>query len=202
MAIVCERCDNGNMSQFLSHLLAAEPGFERELVERYSQRLLDLARRNLPERVRQRVDPEDVVQSVYRSFFQRLNEGRFSFEESGDVWRLLAAMTFQKVRRASRFHRQQRRDVRRELPLDAGGNAGNCDHRAIEAGPEDVAALYECLESLLTRLPAKYREIIVLRLEGDSLDQIARKVNRSRRTVFRALADAETLAVRLSESAS
>ena len=190
------------MSQFLSHLLAAEPGFERELVERYSQRLLELARRNLPDRVRQRLDPEDVVQSVYRSFFQRLNEGRFSFEDSGDVWQLLAAMTFQKVRRASRFHRQQRRDVRRELPLAATSGTGDGDPRAIEAGPEDVATLYECLESLLNRLPAKYREIIVLRLEGDSLDQIARKVNRSRRTVFRALADAETLAVRLSESRS
>ena len=97
--------------------MTGEPGFEQELVDRYTARLLALARRELPDRVRQRVDPEDLVQSVYRSFFQRLSEGRFSFADSGDLWRLLAAMTFQRVRKAVRFHQQQRRDVRREQRL-------------------------------------------------------------------------------------
>src|SRR5262245_13984719 len=105
------------MTDWFDRVLAADPGFERELVDRYTQRLLALARRRLPDRLRTRVDPEDIVQSVYRSFFQRLNEGRFSFEESADVWRLLAAMTYQKAKRAHRFHRQQCRDVQREQPL-------------------------------------------------------------------------------------
>jgi len=77
------------MSDWLTQILARRPGFEAELVERYTQRLLALARRQLPERVRSRVDAEDVVQSVYRSFFRRLNEDRFSFADSHDVWRLL-----------------------------------------------------------------------------------------------------------------
>jgi anti-sigma-K factor RskA len=85
------------MADWLARVLAAQPGFERDLVDRYTQRLLGLARRQLPERVRRRVDPEDDVQSVYRSIFTRLREGRFSFADSGDLWRLLAAMTFQRV---------------------------------------------------------------------------------------------------------
>ncbi len=69
--------ENVCMSELLSRILGLEPGFERNVVERYTERLLGLAARRLPSRVRRRVDPEDVVQSAYRSFFQRLREGRF-----------------------------------------------------------------------------------------------------------------------------
>lgn len=71
------------MADWLERVIGSEPGFEGELVDRYTRRLLELARRQLPERVRRRVDPEDVVQSVYRSFFRRLNDGQFNFGSSG-----------------------------------------------------------------------------------------------------------------------
>ncbi len=66
-------------------MLTGEPDHERAVVDRYTQGLLEVARRQLPDRVRRRVDPEDVVQSVYRSFFRRLDAGKFAFEESHDV---------------------------------------------------------------------------------------------------------------------
>src|SRR5262249_17325193 len=70
------------MSTWLARVLTEEPGFEAQLVARYSERLLVLARRQLPTCIRSRVDPEDVVQSVYRSFFQRLHQRQFAFEQS------------------------------------------------------------------------------------------------------------------------
>src|ERR1051326_1884519 len=85
------------MTSWLARFLARTPGFEQEFVQRYTQRLLGLAREHLPQRIRRRMDPEDVVQSVYRSFFQRLEGGQFVFEESNDVWRMLAGMTFNKA---------------------------------------------------------------------------------------------------------
>lgn len=189
------------MADWLERVIGGEPGFEGELVDRYTERLLALAGRTLPERVRRRVDPEDVVQSVYRSFFQRLREGRFSFDESGDVWRLLAALTFQKATQATRFHQRQRRDVRRETPLQSGasGTGGARPLPQHEPGPEDLAILVEYLEQILTRVPASYRDIIIHRLNGASVDEIAVKVKRSRRSVFRAMADLEKLAVGLLE---
>ena len=78
------------------------PGSQHEVVQRYTQRLLGLARRQLPQRLRQRVDPEDVVQSVYRSFFRRLNEGCFHPRRL-PLFRLLAAMTFHKRKTPSSF---------------------------------------------------------------------------------------------------
>jgi RNA polymerase sigma-70 factor (ECF subfamily) len=181
-----------------------EPGFERALVDRYTARLLELARHRLPDPVRRRVDPEDLVQSVYRSFFRRLKDGRFSFADSGDLWRLLAAMTFQRATKAVRFHQQQRRDVRRErqLPADDKSQTGDAAIVVREPGPEDVVALFDSLERLLAQLPAKYRDIAVLQLDGRSVDEIARAVKRSRRTVFRALAELEELAAKLLEPAA
>jgi RNA polymerase sigma factor (sigma-70 family) len=186
------------MSNWPEKLFSSVPGFEKDLVERYSAGLMALARRQLPDRVRRRVDPEDVVQSVYRSFFRRLNDGRFSFEESHDVWRLLAVMTFHKARNAVRYHQRTRRDVRRDVPLPEG-ESGVAD-AAVVAGPEDITVLFNCLEQLMAGLPEDYRDIVVQRLEGRRIEQIAQSVNRSRRTVMRVLARLQDLAAKLVES--
>jgi RNA polymerase sigma-70 factor (ECF subfamily) len=181
-----------------------EPGFERAVVDRYTARLLELARHQLPDRVRRRVDPEDLVQSVYRSFFRRLKDGRFSFADSGDLWKLLATMTFHRATKAVRFHQQKRRDVRRERQLPESNNSQTGGAAIVERdpGPADVVALFDSLERLLDQLPEKYRDIAVLQLEGRSVDEIARAVKRSRRTVFRALAELEELAAKLLEPAA
>ncbi len=39
------------------------------LFRRYAERLIGLVRLRLSEKLARRVDPEDIVQSVYRSFF-------------------------------------------------------------------------------------------------------------------------------------
>ncbi len=181
------------MAEWLTDLLSGRPGCDRELVERYTHGLLALARRQLPDRVRARVDPEDVVQSVYRSFFKRLHEGRFAFDESHDVWRLLAAMTYHKARNAAKFHLRDRRDARRELTLAGSETPAGPPE---EAGAGDVDLLYECLEQLLARLPENYRDIVVRRLDGQSIEEVAGAVRRSRRTVLRVLAHVQELAAR------
>jgi RNA polymerase sigma-70 factor (ECF subfamily) len=190
------------MTSWLARFLSRTPGFEQEVVERFTQRLLRLARAKLPQRVRQRVDPEDIVQSVYRSFFKRLKQGQFAFEESHDVWRLLAAMTYNKVCNARKFHERQRRDVRREQPLGESQLPGEvADAAALEKPQaEDVQILYDSLQRLLQALPDNYRTIAVLRLEGNSIEQIAQQVKRSRRTVLRVLAHLQEVAARQLET--
>lgn len=63
----------------------ASGDFAGAVVGRYTEQLLRLVRKQLPERLRTRMDPEDVVQSVFRSFFHRLRQGQFRFEDSHDV---------------------------------------------------------------------------------------------------------------------
>lgn len=189
------------MASWLSDVLSGRPGSESELVARYTRRLLGFARRQLPEHIRRRVDPEDVVQSVYRSFFRRLNDGHFSLEDSHDVWRLLAAMTFHKARNAVKFHERERRDARRERTIDPDDRQLD-PAMEMEPGPKEVDWLFEALNTLLSVLTDEQREIVVRRLEGHSIRQISEAVGLSRRTVLRVLAHVHELGAKQLEAQS
>src|SRR5579884_576430 len=43
----------------------------RQLFERYTDRLIALARGHIDQRLARRVDPEDITQSAFRTFFRR-----------------------------------------------------------------------------------------------------------------------------------
>src|SRR5438552_55665 len=75
-----------------------------QLFHRYALRLITLAHGRLSAKLAARVDPEDVVQSAYRSFFVGARNGRYALERSGDLWRLLVAITLHKVRRQVEVH--------------------------------------------------------------------------------------------------
>ena len=73
----------------------------------------------LSDRMRRRVEPEDVAQSVYRSFFRKAEDDRYVLEKSGDLWKLLAAITVSKVRGQVEFHTAKKRGVYTEESLNA-----------------------------------------------------------------------------------
>ena len=62
-----------NSIQLLNRVRSDDSGAAEELFERYLQRLLALVRTRLPGKLARRVDPDDVVQSAYRSFFTGLH---------------------------------------------------------------------------------------------------------------------------------
>src|SRR5262249_13803141 len=63
----------------------------------YASRLIALPRNRLPAKLSAPVDPEDVVQSVYRSFFARARSGRYDLQRGGDLWRLLMTIPLHKL---------------------------------------------------------------------------------------------------------
>jgi Ala-tRNA(Pro) deacylase len=159
----------------------------QELVERYSKRLLLHIRKQLPERLRQRVDPEDVVQSVYRSLFRRLKSEPHAFDDSQRVWRLLTTLAYHKVRALVKYHQRARRDVRREQP--AAVTARSFSDR--EPGPAQQASFDDLLDHFLKELPQEQRSIVALRLQGDGIDDIARHVDRTASEVRRILSEVQ-----------
>ncbi|MCA9177542.1 MAG: sigma-70 family RNA polymerase sigma factor [Planctomycetales bacterium] len=183
---------------WLERVLSGAPGHEQELVERYTAGLLQLARRQLPDRIRRRIDPDDIVQSVYRSFFRRLKGGEFSFQESHDVWKLLAVMTFRKVRNQIKHHRRQQRDSFREVSLPTIGALGTAAE-PIDHAPEaaDLAIMLDYLEQLLAKLPERHHLVVTLRMEGYSTAEVAERAGVSKRTVLRVLSHLQDLAVEL-----
>jgi RNA polymerase sigma factor (sigma-70 family) len=157
-----------------------------EIYGRYVARLIGLASKRISEKFQQRVDAEDVVQSVYRSFFIRAGDGQFEIRRSGDLWRLLAAITVNKVRKKARFHKQQKRSADNELAID--DYILNSVHLAAgDPGPEEAISLDEELSVVMTSLDDEGRMILEMRLQDHDLEEIARRVGRSQRTVRRKL---------------
>lgn len=175
---------------WLESVVQRHDGYESETVARFADRLLRLAQSRMPARLRRRVDPEDIIQSTFRSFFARHENGQFEFQEFPDVWKLLAAITFKKVQQSLRFHERQQRDVNREtLPDEAGG--------AVTATASSVAVMIDLLETILERIPEQHREIIRLRMDNFSVEEIAEQVGVSTRTVSRAIALVRKIATEL-----
>src|SRR5438270_11395293 len=97
-----------------------------EVFQRYMNRLLVLARQQFDAVLRRKVDPEDVVQSAYKSFFLRYGEGKLEVQDWRNLWSLLTMITVRKCLDRVEYHRAERRDVRREAAAqpDAAGAEG------------------------------------------------------------------------------
>ncbi len=157
----------------------------RLLFERYSRQLTAVAARHLSKKVGVRVDDQDVVQSVFRTFFRRSAEGQFRIDESLDIWHLLANITLRKAQMQGRRHTAGRRDV----GLETAATADDWLPVALASGPspDDAAILVDQVESLLAGLPGLYAELLGLLLDGHSKTDIAEELGVSRQTVHRAV---------------
>lgn len=172
--------------------LAAEALFSR-----YFERLTSPARSRLSPRLASRTDPEDIVMSVYRSFFLGARAGRFTLSRGGDLWRLLASITKHKLLRQTRHHGADRRSVDIESTLGPDSE-GRFPGQPLDPCPEDAVALADELEWVLAQFDPFGRHVLGLRLQGAQLSEIAQDTGRSQRTVRCTLAQIrEMMAERL-----
>lgn len=162
---------------------------------RYFYRLTLLARSRLSARLARRTDPEDIVQSVYRSFFVGVREGRYTLGRGGDLWRLLASITRHKLLRQARYQRADRRSIDCECPLDRI-DEGEVSDREREPTPEEALALADELERVFAELDPLGRRVLELRLQGLQISAIAEETGRAERSVRRALARIRQLLAR------
>lgn len=175
------------------------------IFERYVDRLVALARGRLSAKLKRRVDPEDIVQSAYRSFFRRAQDDQYSFQHSGDLWRLLAAITVNKLLMQARFHHAGKRALDHEASLASSGMMPNVTPEALarEPMPDEAAALVEELELMMRPLRPQARQVLELKLQGAGVEEIALQIGRTERTVRRVLEQVrDVLASRLAESSS
>src|SRR5437016_3003501 len=80
----------------VSRLQAGDPDAATAIFGRFARRLIALARVHLSSQLRQKVDPEDVLQSVFRSFFRRQAAGEFELQNWDGMWALLSVITLRK----------------------------------------------------------------------------------------------------------
>ena len=154
-----------------------------KLFARYADRLTRLAEQHLSRKLAGRVDGEDVVQSVFRTFFRRSAEGEFRIDGSVDIWRLLVKITVLKARAKGRFHMAAKRDLSAEIVRDEWLP----EAVASDPTPAEAAALVDQIETILRGLPSLYANVLDLRLQGHDVSSVATQLGLSRRTIHRAL---------------
>ena len=183
----------------------------RVIVEHFADQLLAMVRQRLANRFAGRIDPEDVLQSVFRSFFRC----SFSIADSRGLFSLLVQLCVNKTRETVRFHQREKRDVRREdvayfptsttrlghpieklratseptnLPTEQGPVESAIDDEtlclmAMGATAEQAACFFE----LVTAIPEELQPYLQLRIEGLTESEIAGRLGVTRRTVTRKL---------------
>src|SRR5262245_16443138 len=166
----------------------------RELFDRYAEQLVTLARKRISQRLASRIDPEDIVQSVFRTFFHRAKQGQFHLEEPDDVCKLLARITVHKTFRQIAFHKRAKRDATQET--GHGDDAQDMLLKLMtgEPSPEETANFLDTLQHFLDRLEPEDRKILELRMEGYSNVEIAAKLGISDRKIRRNMEKVRELA--------
>jgi RNA polymerase sigma-70 factor (ECF subfamily) len=153
--------------------------------ERFTRRLIGLARTQFDARLLHKIDPEDVVQSAYKSFFLRYGTGALASEGWDGLWGLLTRITIRKCVDRVRYHQADRRDVRREAGVPREGEEPWLEALAREPTPEEATMLAETVESLLRGLDGDERAIVELSLQGYSTQEISDQLGRATRSVRR-----------------
>jgi len=181
-----KKSESEEFDALLTRLQAGDNDAARVVCERFRDRLLELAARQFDTWLRDRADPEGVVQSALFSFFRRAQGGRLAPDGWDEMAAVLAVITMRKCSNRKRFLTAAKRDSAREqLPEpDATGVWAGAASAAL---PDEEAAAREVYESLVRGFEGREREMVELALQGFSPTEIAERTNRPVRGVRRVL---------------
>ncbi len=148
--------------------------------ERYRERLLSVIYLRMGPALRARMDPEDVLQEVAIEAIKSWS----TLDDAGNAGAWLVTLARRKIGRilrdqvgvAARDPRRERQ-VKTDLPL--------ADRRSGPVTVADRRDRLAQLEAALERLPADYREVVLLaRVEGLQAKEIGARMGRSENAVY------------------
>jgi len=169
-------------------LRTGDPRRVQQFCDQYGSGLQRLAEKHMPGALKRRVGAEDVVQSVCRTFFRRAGGGEFKLPDSESLWRLLCAITLTKVREQARFHLRQKRGIDQEAGAAVpSGQDSLPGFVPVARGPTpaEAAEFADQFQQVLAGLDDEERQVIDLKLQECTNEEIAERLGCSERTVRR-----------------
>ncbi len=161
----------------------------KALMEKYRLRLESMIHLKLGSQLRQRVEVDDVVQEAYLMAFRSIKD--FQWQEGCSFFQWLRGITENVLRNLSRYHfRTKKREAFRDVSLSekspgTGGDSTEIGSLLLskEITPSKILRRQERfhrLEGALKSLSRDHRRVIILaRVEGLPMKEIARQMNRS-----------------------
>jgi len=169
----------------------------QELWNRYSEQIVEVARRSLKNSSRRVQDEEDVAIIAFKSLLAGMTAGRFpELDHREQLWRLLVVITTRKAAEVIvKDHRQKRGggDVRGDSAVmsieNESGDLGGFEQLESKKVPPDIATVMaDQAKQLLASLPDETaQQIAALKIEGFTHQEIADRLYINTRTVERRL---------------
>lgn len=174
------------VSRLLPAFRAGDRSAGDALLRRYEPWLKLLARVQLESRFRAKFDPSDVVQQAMLEAVRALPQFRGGTEAEFTAW-LRQILTHALAHEIRRYAGTAKRHLAREVPIDQDPSrtsepwgdvlaaTGTSPSQSVVKREQSVL-----LAEVLQRLPADFREVIILRhLERLPHDEVARRMGRS-----------------------
>ncbi len=183
-----------SVSQWIDGLRDGDDDSVQKLWERYFQQLVRYAGNKLPRGVRRDFDEEDVALSAMKSLCAGVAAGRFPrLDDRDNLWSLLVVITGRKAidrMTAAQAKKRGGGNVLGESAFlsPADGKIGIGQIVGREPTPQFAADVVEGADELLASLPHDdLRKLVLLKMEGYSNAEAAKKLDCSLRSVERSL---------------
>ena len=151
-----------------------------ELYRRYAARLHGMVDRQMSAGIRRTHEPDDIVQSAFRSLFRGVSSGSYDAPAGNSLWSLLAVIAIHKVRRK----------VSRDRSVVAGSFVQmENEPSSFQEIPGTISEqqFESSLNEAIEFLQPHEREIVALRVQEFTVEEISERAARSCRTVERTL---------------
>lgn len=174
--------ESGSVSRLIGNVREGQEAAIQEIVERYIERIKLLARKHVGRNPQVGTD-EDVAMQAMKSAIMGLSDNRFpDVKDREGFWSLLSRITTNKA--INEYKRWSAK--KRSTPLDQR------DTMDLFEGPTFPPDMLLQAEDAITQIvesleDAKLREIVWMKVEGYSNDEVAEKLGVSRRTIERKL---------------
>ena len=178
--------DDDQFRSLLDDLRGGSEEAAWKIVELYSDKIRRVIRRRMRPSMRRHLDSADFLQAVWATFLvQPAKIG--SFTSSNHLIAFLAKVAQRKVINEDVRLHARKNDVSRDRPID---NANESTVKALpgdDPTPSQVAVARETWLRLFSQLTKPHQEIVRLRFQGFTQQEISDKTGVSVRTVRRVL---------------
>jgi RNA polymerase sigma-70 factor (ECF subfamily) len=172
--------EDESLNELLASLAKGNADVVERVIRAYEPYLRMIVRRQLPAQLRAKFDSVDIVQSVWADVVGGLQDARWQFSDAAHLRAFLVRAA--RNRLIDKGRQQQAVGRRETAPYVEIENVPTAAPRPSEtAGAEDL------WRQMVQACPPQHRELLVLKREGATLDEIAARTGLHKSSVRRIL---------------
>lgn len=156
-----------------------------QLFVQYQKRLLEFVASHLSEKLKPRLDPDDLVQSILKSAFRVARKGDVVFSDETGFWKWLVTVALNKTYKRIDRELAAKRDRRREASGQLDHDTFVTDRLRQMPTSDEVVEVADLLENILLRLNQRQRQVLLWKLDGFHYREMAARLGVSEKTIQR-----------------